>query len=311
MNKDKRNHHFVSQVLSKKFMTNEGIMYRYIKSQEVIKTVDSTRKLFSKRDLNATKDENGNIDYNSVEDHLDQNFETQFNKNYDVVVATAGLDAEIGAEYDNPDEITDSVNYLIGMGIIGQMRHPEHIEERNNTILNKLLEVSELLGTEELKNEMRSYIDRVSDVTNQIPLDFAEISKSVLKHMGELTYSIHIAPEDDYFILPDCSSANQRFELPPNIVEGKKYYNPAKPIGLIMMPINSRLMIVVNGRKFLPGHGNGVYPLTNKDVYNFNRTFFNNAFDEVVCENKDYLEAFLESVNAPFKVIGKKPKQSS
>lgn len=73
-----RNHHYVSQVLSKKFLSVEGRIYKYSKTKDQIVSLNSTRRLFSQVDLNTTFDKEGNLDHHSVEDKLNVAFEKDF-----------------------------------------------------------------------------------------------------------------------------------------------------------------------------------------------------------------------------------------
>lgn len=248
-----RNHHYVSQVLSKKFLSTEGQIYVYNKQKDTINMSASTRFLFSQRDLNSLKDSNGIIDHASVESALDKNFETGFNTHYDVIIKTLNQnnykgttvslsDGKTGNLISNYEEVQRSIKYLIGMALIGESRHPEKIKRRNDAIFETLLEISEY-ATDELKSEIHELCERQLDMTSKIGLDFVELLDGILKNMGDVTYSIQIAPEGEYFFLPDCSAAIKHFRAEDTIIEGAVYYNMAETIGLVSMPINSKIII--------------------------------------------------------------------
>jgi hypothetical protein len=289
-----RNHHYVSQVLSEKFMSTEGKLYKYNKHHKYNKfhTKTSTKSLFSQKDLNSKKDDAGNIDHNSVELELNKNFETDFNKHYKVIIDVVNTDRQIGERIPNSDEVIKSVKYLIGMALIAQVRHPIHIQNTNSTIFGVLFEIAKN-ATDELKNEIYSSYQHVEDITNKIPVDYKELSEGIAQTMGEVIYSLQIAPENEFFILPDCSAVQRRVGLEPDIIDGEKYYNLSKPIATVLMPINSKILLAVTAERLIPEelkeNQHGIYPIKKELVMNFNRILFNEAFSEVICENQKYL----------------------
>lgn len=67
-----RNHHYVSQVLSGKFMSSERCIYTYNKHHKYnqFRTKNTTKSLFSKRDINSERRYDGSIDHSTVESEL-------------------------------------------------------------------------------------------------------------------------------------------------------------------------------------------------------------------------------------------------
>lgn len=182
------------------------------------------------------------------------------------------------------------------MGIIGQSRHPDEIENRNNILTNTLLEIAEN-AVESLKNEIYSTLTPDSDLPNKTPINFKELHEGIVEHMGEVIYSIHVAPEGEYFFLPDCTAANARFKAENDIIDGEVYYNPSMPIGLVLMPINSKILLAVNSMRLLQDEhknfGHGIYYLERESAREFNKILLNHSFREVACENKIYLKEFV------------------
>jgi hypothetical protein len=274
-----RNHHYVSQVISKKFFAN-GEAFLYKKSTNQLRKVTSTKNLFSQRDLNTARCEGGNIDHGSAEETLNKHFETDFNTHYNRIAATVSEDHEIGKPIPNSKEITEALKYLNGMALIGEARTPYKMAQK--------------YATDELKAAIYGSYHALSDVNNKIPLDFKELSDGILKLMGDVTYSIMIAPDGHYFILPDCSSTTKRFKEADTIgADGEVYINPSMVIGSALMPISSKMLIACLSSKHVRGNGNGIYTLKPDLMLSYNEVLFDEAYEGVICENKEYFEEFI------------------
>lgn len=296
---DKHNHHYVSQVLSRKFMTN-GKIYRFNKSTGYIKTLKSTKKLFSKEDLNSIIGKDGKINHNLVEDELNEYFENNFPKNYQILLDAAYSDFEVGKVLPNATEIEEAMEYVIGMALIGQARHPQRMKEQHDAIFGMLKTITDL-ATLELKNEINKYLEKVSPVNNKTPINFHKIKNAIRHYMGDVRFGIMRAPENHYFILPDCSSAIKRFPIAPNIIDGETFYNPSMHIGLTLMPINSKVLITATSRDLLPEEFNnepsGFHNIDGTLALSYNNILFEAAYNEVACENREFLEKFVDGIS--------------
>lgn len=287
-----RNHHYVSQVLSKKFLSVEGRIYKYSKTKDQIVSLNSTRRLFSQVDLNTTFDKEGNLDHHSVEDKLNVAFEKDFPKYYQVIVDAARSELVTGVALPDSEQITEAASKIVEMGFIGRSRHPMDMLESQNVIFGALLEIANS-ATEELKNGILSHIHSLSGITNKLKLNFDELAKSFVDLMGETTYSIMIAPDDQYFLLPDCTAATRRFKVEDDVIDGVIYINPAMVIGMVLMPINSKVLVTAVKTEFFPDQGHGLYQLSAETMLVYNRVLFENAFEEVACQNKEYLQGLV------------------
>lgn len=167
------------------------------------------------------------------------------------------------------------------MGFIGRSRHPMDMLESQNVIFGALLEIANS-ATEELKNGILSHIHSLSGITNKLKLDFDELAKSFVDLMGETTYSIMIAPDDQYFLLPDCTAATRRFKVEDDVIDGVIYINPAMVIGMVLMPINSKVLVTAVKTEFFPDQGHGLYQLSAETMLVYNRVLFENAFEDDV-----------------------------
>lgn len=289
-----RNHHYVSQVLSRKFFNSNGNAYLFDKAKNKFETVNSTRFLFSERDLNSRIIEDGNIEHSSVESLLNRYFENPFNTHYNTIVAAVEAKHSLYHVIPNSDEVQKAMEFLILMGNIGAIRNPNHMKWAENAIFGPLFMIAEN-ATDELRNEIYSAYQRVFKVTNKTPVDYKELSEGIAKLMGDTTHSIFVAPEDTYFILPDSTSTVKRYKLLDDvIVDGETYISPAKSIGTVLMPINSKILIAAVSRKVLQGN-NGIYQLKKETVMDYNKALLDSSFEAVICENETYLKAFVQS----------------
>ncbi|MFD1552612.1 hypothetical protein DNU06_15420 [Putridiphycobacter roseus] len=294
-----RNHHYVSQVLSKKFLSSEGKIYKYNRNStyHVFQIKNSTKKLFSEYDLNSRKEHSGEIDHSSVETLLNQNFENDFNIHYDTVVKAINLKIGLEATIPNYDEVINSLDYLLWMALIGQARHPKKIELRNNAIWSTLYKMAEL-ATDELKHQIYALYNNRSDLRNKTPINFKELKDGIKELMGEVTYSINLAPEKDFFMLPDSTAVVVRVKLHNDILNDKIYVNNSEPIASVLMPINSKILISVTSNRIIPKElqvfGHGIYDLESELVKAFNKVILDNSYGEIACENENYLKLFIK-----------------
>ncbi len=284
-------------------MSEAGRMCKYNKTANQIYDVNSTKSLFSKKDLNSIVDDDGEIDHGSVESDLNKHFEMHFPKRYEVLVNAASGnydDYDIGKFLPNSDEIDEAMEYILGMALIGNTRHPQNMEENHEAILGMFKTLADI-AVLELKNEINEYLEKVAPVNNKTPIDFQDLKNNIRQYMGEVRFSVMRAPENHYFILPDCSSAIKRFPVAPDIIDGETFYNPAMIIGLTLMPINSKLLIVASSRDLLSdgleNEPSGFHDINGALAMSYNRILYESAYNEVACENKEFLEKFVKSVN--------------
>lgn len=284
-----RNHHYVSQVLSKKFFYNKKA-YVYNKLKNKIYESSSTKKLFSRKDLNTIIDNNGLIDHKTVEDEINKFFENDFNKHHKIIVDALNKETKIGDIVSNSEEFYLAIKYLIGMAIIGPFRNPNKMQETNQNISNMLQDISKMC-IKELQDNINNELKKVDSINNKFPINFTTLKEEVLKMMGSINFGIMKAPENNFFILPDCNSAIKRFPA---------FNNNSMLIKLILMPISSKYILTAASRSILfdkfKEQSSGVYLLDEKTVQNYNEILYENAYKEVVCENKVYLEDFLKLI---------------
>jgi hypothetical protein len=281
-----RNHHFVSQVLIRKFLGTNEMLYTYSKKSKSIDEKPYERFDFAERDLNSTLNENGEIDHKSVEDNLNKYFESGFNKHYDLIIE--------GFKNDDYSNFETSVKFLIRMGVIGDMRTREHQQEIDQALFGALDTIMEN-ATEELKSGYNNFIEKNSIVKNKSAIDYDELCNEIIDSMGEIIYSVFIVPKDNYFFLPDNSSVVFRSKLEPDtkLDDGTILINPSRPISTVVFPINSLILIVAQSSKISSQKESGVFQLSKDALIEYNKLFINKSRDKVISLNKDYLTNFI------------------
>jgi hypothetical protein len=295
-----RNHHYVSQALSRNFLSEEGRLFKVSKSEKRIREVKSTKSLFSQRDLNSILDEDGEIDHKTVETILNQYFETNFPTHCRIILDALSTNCEVGKVVPNTENIQESMEYLLGMSLIGPFRHPQYMQETEQMIFGILNEIASN-AVPELQNAIYYEMNRLSAVKNKVSVDFKELKKGIFELMGDIKYGVMRAPENHCFILPDCSAGTKRFQMPSDFIDGIEYINPSMPIGFALMPINSKVVITAVSRRLLPDEfrkqANGFYSMNEETMFDYNNILFDSAYNEVACENKEYLEGFINKIN--------------
>lgn len=280
-----RNHHYVSKVLISKFIDSDSNLYTYSKTEDSFEEKLLTRFNFAERDLNSTVNELGDIEHNSVEDTLNKHIETDFNNHYDKIMSAINTE--------NYSDINVSMEYLMRMGAIGDIRTPQHQIEMHSKILGAFRMLYNQ-SSDELQREIERLEMKVSKVKNKLPVDYKEVSNQVLELMGEKIYSIFKIADTDYFFLPDCSSVVIRSQLEEDtIINGELLLNPSRQIGTIIFPINSKTVIVAQSAKICPQKNHGIYELSSETVDSYNKMFLDAARDKIVCNNKEYLKNFI------------------
>jgi hypothetical protein len=282
-----KNHHFVSKVLIKKFLGNDKMLYTYSKKDRCINEKPYHRFDFAEKDLNSVIDDNGELDRKSIEDNLNKYFESGFNKHYDLLIK--------GLEGNNFNDLQISAEYLIRMGIIGDMRTPENILETKYSIFSSLGKIINHFD-DDLSNGFNSYIKKNSVYKNMTSVDYNEICDKVMELMGETIYSICYAPKNNYFFLPDNSSIQIRSkrETIRKLPNGQNGINTITPITTVIIPINSQILIIAESLEISPRSKNTINQMSKDDIILFNNLFIKHSRDKVICSNKEYLNNFIQ-----------------
>lgn len=283
-----KNHHFLSKVLIKKFLDSDGKLNYYSKFEDRIINKEYSRFDFAEDFLNSIVDHNGLIDHKSVEDNLNQNFEQGFNRYYESFFSALKKEGN--------EMLTDSIKFMIRMGIIGDMRTPEHQIETQYAIFNAFDKISHLADSK-LQQEIEAYYSRVSVIKNKFPVDYNEIAEKIQELMSDCIYSVFLADDNNYFFLPDNSAVTIRSKLDSDIdFNGEILESLSRPISTVIFPINSQTIIVSQSTKICPQKSHGIYNLNSEAVFQYNKMFLASARDKVICAKNEYLQTFISKL---------------
>lgn len=282
-----RNHHFVSQVLIKKFLDEKKTLYTYSKKDNCINEKPYGRFDFAEKDLNSFFGDNDELDHKTIEDNLNKYFENDFNKHYDLLLS--------GLKNNDFKNTQNSLKFLIRMGVIGEMRTLDDKLETKHIFFSSMQKVMNTFSIDE-NNGFNAYVKKHSTSKNVTGIDYNEICDKIIDLMGEIIYSVCYAPKDNYFFLPDNSAIQIRSkrETIRKLPNGKTAINTISPITTIIIPINSHVLIIAESLEICPKNENSVNQLSKKDLILFNKLFIEHSRDKVICKNKIYLSDFIE-----------------
>ena|SRR5690554_3116314 len=279
-----KNHHFVSQVHIKKFFNKkEGKIYVYDKILENFYFKETTKSLFSEKNLN-TKFDNGLKDFESLENDLNQFFETDFTTHYLNI-------QKFVEDFNYSKEVNNSLIYFAKYGAIGEIRTPRHKQSVEDTIFKAFTELSEN-STAEFKNEVEQAFSYKKEIKYINSIQYSEFADKIISLMGDLIFRIEI-PRDknDFFLLPDFCAANVREKI--NI-----YFNPdVKEIAYIGLPLSSKIYIHFYSSKIknIKAKSN-IDIIDSTKVFELNKVNFNYCESKVACESDIYLNKFIKNV---------------
>ncbi len=275
-----RNHHYVSQVVVKKFVSKDtGKYFLFDKIKNRVYYRQSSKSIFYLKDLNTLINQNGQVDYNSVEAELSKKFENQYNSKYEKIVKAI--------ESCNMSEISENVELLLMGALISNFKTPTG-KVSKDLMLNNILSV---LGVDKKENTFIPF-SRLSEYQNS----YFKLAKDMFDLMGEIVISIYIAPTDCYYFLSDTYSANLRIEEVDTIVDNDiEYVQRLNPVSIAMFPINSKHLVVCQSKRCSPIQESKIYSANAEMVTGFNRVFYNYALSTILCENEEYLSTFIEN----------------
>ena len=276
-NNDKANHHYVSQCHLRQFLDENKSIYVYDKERDNFYSKQSTRRLFSEGFSNS-KEIDGQIDHNSLEDELNDLIENNFNIRIQLIERLL-----VGCKAD--DDVYESLNWLSIIGIIGELRHPRS-KRGLDSILNKV--------DEDVLSKMNGYIKKEQRTKYQNLNTYFEMALGILERMGDLKFQIVQITDDNEFVIPDTACFQIRGQL-------KEYFNTnLQEITQIGIPLTKKLFINCYSHLIVPEHSHIkiLKSPSQKLVDKINSNLVAFAFKGVACSNMEYLR----------RVIGKQDK---
>ena len=276
-----KNHHYVSQCQIKKFFNKEeGKVYVYNKETKRIQYRRSSEKLYSEDESNS-RFINNKIDHQTLEDDLNKHFEHDFNKHFQM------LEEAINIKSFTP-EFKDAVSFFTKYGIAGYIRPPSKKSELDNKLKSSLLKV---YG--ETSNEGKHILDLFSQTKHSNKIIYSEFSEKVYSAMGDVNAVLYSIVSDDFFLLPDLPSITKREKI-------NEYFNPdVKEIAMVGIPLSSKIFLNAESSKYRKYNDRISYLSAKRTsvINRINYSLYLHAHKEVACENKKYLENFIQNIS--------------
>lgn len=280
-----KNHHYVSQVHLKNFFNNyEGKIFVYDKLKNNYFNKTTTKTLFSEKYLN-TRFNDGNIEHESLENDLNEHFEKDFGKHYQVIVSFIQhqeftLDVEI------------ALSYFAKYGVIADMRTPRYKKDLDDSLFKAFSEITEN-ATTELKQQVDEIFEfkKVTNYSNL--LDYSKTADKVIALMGNLIFKIHIPKDDeDFYLVPDIAAATSRAKI-------NRYFNPdIEEVAYIGIPLSSKIYIHFHSEKLFGKDkpDSCISYCDSSVVEKFNTANLDYSQSKVACESEEYLKKFIKRI---------------
>lgn len=277
-----KNHHYISQGHIKNFFDikkNEIHLYDKQLSRYFIK--NSSKSIFSEKNLNTKRDNGGNYDYSSIEAELNQYFEKDFPR-------WCKLVEKFVQDLKFDDQLNNAMLSLAGYGIISEFRTPTYKRRVDHAIYNGMKNFMGI-ATDDLRAGFEQAFNFNDEVKYTNIGNYTDLANKILKGMGQLRFSIEIpANENDYFILGDFGAATMRERI-------NDYFNlDAEDIAYVGLALSSKIYIhfFSNKLRSFP-RPPGISYATSEQVYLLNQANFKYAQKLIACENQLYLKSFV------------------
>ncbi|CAM4055407.1 DUF4238 domain-containing protein [Flavobacterium antarcticum] len=280
------NHHYVSQVHLKNFFNLcEGKIFVYDKLKNNFFSKTTTKTLFSEKYLNSRFNK-GNVEHESLENDLNNHFENDFSKHYQVIISFI--------EHQKfTIHVEAALTYFAKYGIIADMRTPRYKKQIDDSLFNTFNEITKN-ATTEFKQRVDEVFEfrKVTKYSNL--LDYSKTADKILALMGNLIFNIEIPKdENDYYIIPDIAAATSRAKI-------NKYFNPdIEEIAYIGIPLSSKIYIHFHSEKLFGKNkpDSCISYCNSSTVEKFNMANLDYSQSKIACESKEYLINFIEETN--------------
>jgi hypothetical protein len=283
------NHHYVSRCQSNNFFNSaKGKIYVLDKATNKIFQKPTTKTLFSENDSNTRTDNDLTLNRKLLEHDLKNNFEDEYESHYKVI-KSALLDPA-----HPPANTRESIIRLTKFGIIGELRHPISKRETDNIISQTLFDRILPYAAPELEQDLLDLKNRLSQTKYSNSIVYSQMADKIFGLMGDIKFLIHSIECDKFFLLPDTSAITSRAKI-------NEYFNPdIREIAMIGIPLSSK--IYLHSQSIKLGHVNDAVCKINEgfpgQVERINYGLYDNSYQQVACEDYDYLLKFRDNLNA-------------
>lgn len=278
-----KNHHYITQAHIRNFFNKEDkCIYLYDKKSKRFFTKNTSKSIFSEKNLNTKRNAIGDYDFSSIETELSQYFENDFPTHFDTI-------RQYIEEKNLTNEVNNSLLSIASYGLIAELRTPRHKKHVDNTLYNGMKDIMSI-ATDELREGFERAFSFNEEVKYTNTINYKDFANKVLGAMGDLIFSIEIPKnKEDFYILSDFGAATTRERI-------NDYFNPdAKDIAYIGLPLSSKIYIhfFSSKLKFFP-RPPGIHYITSEQVYLLNKANFDYTNQFIACENTEYIKNFIQ-----------------
>ncbi|MGD1836703.1 MAG: DUF4238 domain-containing protein [Nitrososphaeraceae archaeon] len=277
INMKKRRHHYVPEVLCKRFTRDWRNLYR-IDCSELQKGAIpmSIKDAFVQRDLN-TINIAGTRNTNLIEDFLDEIYERAFGKSINKIHKIIFENAS--------DRTFDTNDYhaILDFCILSYLRTPKKLREIHVQTLRR----SYLFSLFAKSNEDIPVVDNDYILTKTL-LDGINVIK---RHINGMTFRIaYHTFDDEYFLLAD---------LPIALVNtnGREFLSPELDI---ILPVAKDIAIIFSKSE---SESDITHIQKRETIENINKQICINFHKYLACADKDYLEQFVQRNNVNAQIL--------
>lgn len=279
------NHHYVSQCQQREFFSSEkGKIFVYDKEKKNHYFKRTTKTLFSEDNLN-TRSINDKIDPSQLELELRVMFEEDYTKHVNNV-------KKFITDQENKDVTYESLMWLMMLGILGELRHPNFKSSFDSFIQTIDIDVISR-KTGRPKSDIESWIKKGRKTKFRNDLGYLDTACRTLERMEPFDFAIFTIESSDIFILPDTSSFNIRGQLHP-------YINPLiREITEIGIPITEKIFILGTSKHLKIPDASGIQFIrenNSKIVHEINKDLFHFAYKAVAASDDQKLKLIIENI---------------
>ncbi len=283
------NHHYVSRCQSDNFFNQaQGKIFVLNKESGRISKKQTTKTLFSENDSNARSNDDLSTDRVLLEKDLKDNFEDHFDRHLKIVKDLIKNPSIPSKTY------KDSLIALTKFGVIGEVRNPASKKESDNTIADVLFGQILPHAAPELESELLGLKDRLSKTKYSNSLIYSDFAENIFQRMGEICSVIYFIDCNKFFLLPDVSAIRARAKI-------NEYFNPdIREIAMVGIPLTSKIYLHSQSIK-LEKVADSVASINESfpgEIERINFGLYDNSYEQVACENYDYLLKFRDNLDA-------------
>lgn len=297
-----RKHHYVPQVHIKRFEHSDGYTV-FIKDKKKLISKKSSHDIFAIKDLNSSLDENGNIDHTSIELSLGEIWDNKFNSHLQSLLSWIKDSIEQNNYSKIP--IEESLKFFFEYGLMGYMRSIRKKREFNDSIINSILELKELIphiyevdlsnleftkeqteiGREGIKDFINLSTNLATEWQNKLKFPAPSAIELPMLIPDNLVGDIFVSKAPPFY-LPDCTAIILKSE------KTSEYQNRnINKIVSISLPLTQNVFIQIRNKDFFPSDSTDLFSIGKERTEEINNQLINYAFEQVLVAKEFKLQS--------------------